>query len=157
MSGQANKTKRKIGLLGGTFDPVHFGHIRMAEACKAQLALDEIWWIPASVPPHKTRQTTPYDKRRAWVEQAISGKTGHYILDIEKEREGKSYTYHTLLELHEREIDCQFYFLTGADSLEGLTTWYHWEDILDLCVFVVTTRPGYALEFSDDIRAVAEK
>ena len=157
MSGQANKTRRKIGLLGGTFDPVHFGHIRMAEACKAQLALDEIWWIPASVPPHKTRQTTPYDKRRAWVEQAISGKTGHYILDIEKEREGKSYTYHTLLELHEREPDCGFYFLTGADSLEGLTTWYHWEDILDLCVFVVTTRPGYALEFSDDIRAVAEK
>ena len=79
------------------------------------------------------------------------------ILDIEKEREGKSYTYHTLLELHEREPDCGFYFLTGADSLEGLTTWYHWEDILDLCVFVVTTRPGYALEFSDDIRAVAEK
>ena len=147
----------KIGLFGGTFDPIHLGHIRMAERCKEQLELDEIWWIPASVPPHKTRQTTPYEKRRAWIEKALDGKAGHRILDIEKEREGKSYTYHTLLELHDREPDCQFYFLTGADSLDGLHTWYHWEELLDLCTFVVTTRPGYDMEISEQIQSVAEK
>ena len=157
MSGNENamKQKRKIGLLGGTFDPVHLGHVRMAEACKAQLGLDEIWWIPASVPPHKTRQTTPYDKRREWIAKTIEGKAGHRILDIEKEREGKSYTYHTLQELHKREPDCQFYFLTGADSLDGLHTWYHWEDILDLCTFVVTTRPGYDMEISEEVQFAA--
>ena len=159
MSGNENamKQKRKIGLLGGTFDPVHLGHVRMAEACKAQLGLDEIWWIPASVPPHKTRQTTPYDKRREWIAKTIEGKAGHRILDIEKEREGKSYTYHTLQELHKREPDCQFYFLTGADSLDGLHTWYHWEDILDLCTFVVTTRPGYDMEISEEVQFAAER
>lgn len=161
MSTQSSKTeakaKRKIGLFGGTFDPIHLGHIRMAERCKEQLELDEIWWIPASVPPHKTRQTTPYEKRRAWIKKALDGKVGHRILDIEKEREGKSYTYHTLLELHDREPDCQFYFLTGADSLDGLHTWYHWQEILDLCTFVVTTRPGYDMEISEQIQSVAEK
>lgn len=151
------KYRRKIGLLGGTFDPVHFGHLRMAEACKEKLCLDEVWWIPASVPPHKNRQTTPYEKRRAWIAQALEGKIGHRILDVEKEREGKSYTYDTLLELHRREPDCQFYFLTGADSLDGLNTWYRWENILDLCVFVVTTRPGYDLEIPDEIASVAQK
>lgn len=153
MSEQAKKLQRKIGLLGGTFDPVHLGHVRMAEACKAQLELDEIWWIPAFVPPHKTRQTTPYEKRRSWLATVLEGKKGHRILDIEQEREGKSYTYHTLLELHQREPDCQFYFLTGADSLEQLHTWYHWKDILDLCVFVVTTRPGYTMTLSEEIAA----
>lgn len=151
------KYRRKIGLLGGTFDPVHFGHLRMAEACKEKLCLDEVWWIPASVPPHKNRQTTPYEKRRAWIAQALEGKIGHRILDVEKEREGKSYTYDTLLELHRREPGCQFYFLTGADSLDGLNTWYRWENILDLCVFVVTTRPGYDLEIPDEIASVAQK
>ncbi len=154
---ETTKKNRKIGLLGGTFDPVHLGHVRMAEACKAQLSLDEIWWIPAAVPPHKTRETSPYEKRRAWIAKVLEGKDGHRILDIEKEREGKSYTYHTLLELHKREPDCHFYFLTGADSLNQLHTWYHWEDILDLCTFVATTRPGYDMELPEEIRIVAEK
>ena len=154
---QNTTQKRKIGLLGGTFDPVHLGHMRVAEACKEKLQLEEVWWIPASVPPHKTRQTTPYEIRRAWIAKLLEGKRGHRILDIEKEREGKSYTYHTLLELEKREPDCQFYFLTGADSLEGLHTWHQWEAILDLCVFVVTTRPGYDLVLSDEIAAVAKK
>lgn len=154
---KVEEKNRKIGLLGGTFDPVHLGHVRMAEACKEKLCLDEVWWIPASVPPHKNRETTPYETRRTWISKALKGKSGHSILDIENEREGKSYTYHTLLELHRREPNCQFYFLTGADSLEQLHTWYHWEDILDLCVFVVTTRPGYDMVVPDIVASVAQK
>lgn len=157
MKKQTEHKPRKIGLFGGTFDPVHLGHVRMAEACKSKLQLDEIWWIPAFVPPHKMRKTTPYEKRRDWLSKILAGKPGHRILDIEQEREGKSYTYHTLLELHKREPDCQFYFLTGADSLEQLHTWYRWKDILDLCILVVTTRPGYEMILPEEIRIAAEK
>ncbi len=149
--------KRKIGLLGGTFDPVHLGHVRMAEACREQLDLEEVWWIPAAKPPHKERQTSAYETRRGWLAKALEGKGWCRILDIEREREGKSYTYHTLLELHKREPDCQFYFLTGADSLDQLHTWYHWEDILDLCTFVATSRPGYDMELSKEIKKAADK
>ena len=109
---------RKIGLLGGTFDPVHFGHLRLAEACREALQLEEIWFIPAALPPHKDWRVSPYAKRRRWLEQALAGKAWCRILDIEQQRKGKSYTYHTLKALHKQEPDCEFYFLTGADSLE---------------------------------------
>ena len=149
--------KKKIGLFGGTFDPVHFGHLRMAEECRAKLELDEIWFIPAAQPPHKDWQPSPLEKRCEWLRKALGDTPGGRILDIEKERDGKSYTYHTLLELHKREPECEFYFLTGADSLEKLHTWYRWEDILDLCYFVSTSRPGYTGELSEQLRVESEK
>ena len=149
--------KKKIGLFGGTFDPVHFGHLRMAEECRAKLELDEIWFIPAAQPPHKDWQPSPLEKRCEWLRKALGDTPGCRILDIEKERDGKSYTYHTLLELHKREPECEFYFLTGADSLEKLHTWYRWEDILDLCYFVSTSRPGYTGELPEQLRVESEK
>ena len=148
---------KKIGLLGGTFDPVHLGHICMAEACRERLQLEEVWWIPAATPPHKDRQVSAYETRRGWLAKVLDGKPWCRILDIEQKRGGKSYTYHTLQELHELEKDCQFYFLTGADSLEQLHTWYHWEDILDLCNFVATARPGYELQIPKQIAEEVEK
>ena len=148
---------RKIGLLGGTFHPVHMGHLRLAEACQKQLQLEEIWFIPAALPPHKDGQIASYEQRRKWLEQTLNGKTGYRILDIEQEREGKSYTYDTLRELCSREPDCEFYFLTGADSLEKLDTWHRWEDILDMCHFVATTRPGFAGVIPDIIAAEAKR
>lgn len=148
---------RKIGLLGGTFHPVHLGHLRLAEACRKQLQLEEIWFIPAALPPHKDGQFASYGQRREWLEQALNGTAGYRILDIEQEREGKSYTYDTLRELCSREPDCEFYFLTGADSLEKLDTWYRWEDILDMCHFVATTRPGFGGVIPDNIAAEAAR
>ncbi|MBQ3509003.1 MAG: nicotinate-nucleotide adenylyltransferase [Peptococcaceae bacterium] len=157
MSLQGNTKKRKIGLFGGTFDPVHFGHLRMAEECRTKLQLEEIWFIPAAQPPHKDWQPSSLEKRCEWLKKALGDTPGCRILDIEKERDGKSYTYHTLVELHKREPDCEFYFLTGADSLEKLDTWYRWQDILDLCYFVATSRPGYAGKLSEVLRAESEK
>lgn len=153
----SQKSLKKIGLLGGTFDPVHFGHLRMAEECREKLGLDEIWFIPAYRPPHKDWQPSPFEKRCEWLRKALGDTSGCRILDIEKERDEKSYTYHTLLELHKREPGCEFYFLTGADSLEKLHTWYRWEDILDLCYFVSTTRPGYNGELPEQLRMESEK
>ncbi len=159
-SGKYSKThsdKRKIGLFGGTFDPVHFGHLRMAEECRRKLELDEIWFIPAAVPPHKDWQPSPLEKRCDWLRKVLGDTPGCRILDIEKERDGKSYTYHTLKELHKREPDCEFYFMTGADSLEKLDTWYRWEDILDLCYFVATSRPGYEGILPEKLAQESEK
>ncbi len=148
---------RKIGLLGGTFDPVHFGHLHMAEECRNKLQLEEIWFIPAAKPPHKDWQPSPLEKRCDWLKKALGDTPGCRILDIEKERNGKSYTYHTLLELHKREPDCEFYFLTGADSLEKLNTWYRWEEILDLCYFVAASRPGYDGELPENLANESKK
>ena len=153
----SQKRLKKIGLFGGTFDPVHFGHLRMAEECRAKLELDEIWFIPAYRPPHKDWTPSPFEKRCQWLKQVLGDTPGCRILDIEKERDEKSYTYHTLLELHKREPGCEFYFLTGADSLEKLHTWYRWEDILDLCYFVSTSRPGYTGELPEQLRIESEK
>lgn len=148
---------RKIGLLGGTFDPVHFGHLRLAEQCQQKLNLEEIWFIPAAHPPHKDWKISPYAKRRKWLEQALEGNNTYRILDIEQEREGKSYTVHTLKALHKAEPDCEFYFLTGADSLTYLDHWHHWEEILDLCHFVATTRPGYGSSIPEQLQKEAKQ
>ena len=134
---------RKIGLLGGTFDPVHFGHLRLAEQCKEKLDLEEVWFIPTTHPPHKDWKISPYAVRRTWLEVVLKPYSWCKISDVEQNRKGKSYTYDTLKALHQQAPDCEFYFLTGADSLTYLETWHHWEDLLDLCHFVATTRPGY--------------
>lgn len=157
MSASMGLSRRRIGLLGGTFDPVHFGHLRLAEACREALQLEEIWFIPAALPPHKDWRISPYEKRRRWLEQALAGKDWCRILDIERQREGKSYTYHTLKALQKQEPHCEFYFLTGADSLEKLDTWYRWQDILDLCHFVATSRPGYGGQIPEKLQKEAQK
>lgn len=148
---------RKIGLLGGTFDPVHFGHLRLATECRDKLQLEEIWFIPCAQPPHKDWTISPYEKRSHWLKQALGDADWYRILDIEQQRGGKSYTYHTLKELRKQEPDCEFYFLTGADSLTYLDTWYRWEDILDMCQFVATNRPGYVGEVPEKLQKEAKK
>lgn len=148
---------RKIGILGGTFDPVHLGHLRLAEECRRKLELEEVWFIPAPHPPHKNGEIAPYEKRRRWLELALAERGWARISDIELTFAGKSYTYQTLLALHAQEPDVRFYFLTGADSLTTLTSWYRWEDILDLCCFVATTRPGYPIEIPEPLRSEAAR
>lgn len=147
----------RVGILGGTFDPVHNGHLRLAEEAEQRLSLDKIYFIPAAVPPHKQGHITTYQKRRHWLEQVIAGHDHWEISDLEQQRGGKSYTYDTLMELRRRASEDVFYFLTGADSLEALTTWHRWQDILELCYFVVTTRPGHPLMMAPEIAAENKK
>lgn len=146
--------QEKIGILGGTFNPVHKGHLQMARECQAKLGLDKVIFIPASVPPLKSGNITDYNKRREWLSQVTAGEAAWEISDIEQERQGKSYTYDTLLVLQEMYPQAELYFLTGADSLTTLTAWFRWQDILDLCYFVITTRPGYEMIMSEEIRQV---
>lgn len=148
----------KLGILGGTFDPVHNGHLALAEAAMQELELDELLFIPAPTPPHKDgRAITPFAQRYAMVQLAIAGRPHFWLSDLEAKRSGKSYTYDTLRSIKTHAPQCELFFLTGADALEGFTHWYRWQEILDLCTLVVTTRPGFAFEAPEELAAEARR
>ncbi len=132
----------KIGLYGGTFDPIHNGHLKVAESAKDALGLEQVIFIPAGEPPHKTeKQITEKEHRLAMTELAIAGKDGFFLSDWELLQDKKSYSVdmvkHFLNEFPEDEI----YFIIGADSFHDLPLWWHYEELMSLCSFVVISRP----------------
>jgi nicotinate-nucleotide adenylyltransferase len=135
----------KWGLFGGTFDPVHFGHLRAAQDMAACLNLDRVIFIPAAQPPHKTaRVITPFEHRLYMVQLAIAGNDSFSVSDVEFQRQGKSYSIDTVryfLDSHDQSPD--LYFITGQDAFDAITTWREWNRLLSLCHFAVMTRPGY--------------
>ncbi len=134
--------KHRVGLLGGTFDPIHNAHLKMAECARTQLDLDEVRFLPAGTPPHKqSRPDGASDADRLeMVRLAISGHPGFVLDDEEMRREGPSYTYKTLEALCEREADSRFYFIIGADMLMDFDSWRHPELICRSCVLVCAGR-----------------
>jgi len=151
----------KWGLLGGTFDPIHFGHLRAAEEIRDLLALDSILFLPAFQQPHKTdRPTASFDHREQMLRLAIAGNTSFVFSDIEKLRQGKSYSVETVeYILKKYQEDMSLYFITGQDAFQAITTWKEWEKLLSLCNFAVMTRPGYENRGLREIltQAVADK
>jgi nicotinate-nucleotide adenylyltransferase len=141
---------RRLGVLGGTFDPVHFGHLDAAAAAQAALSLDEVRFIPSSDPPH--RSVEPHASvfhRFALVALAIEGVPGHRVSDIELGREGPSYTVDTLRALHGMGwTPSQLFFILGADAFAEIATWRAFPGVLDAAHFVVVARPGASLEAS---------
>lgn len=137
---------RKIGLLGGTFDPPHLGHLRMAEEVYEQLQLDEVWFVPAGQPPHKNNAQVNAKDRLAMVKAAINGNEHFSIHTIELEREGKSFTIDTMSELKKQYSDLEFYFIIGADMVEYLPKWYKIDELIELVQFVGVKRPDYQLQ-----------
>ncbi len=135
----------KWGLFGGTFDPVHFGHLRAAQELAGILNLDRIIFIPAALPPHKTgRVITPFEHRVQMIRLAIEGNPRFSVSDVESLREGKSYSIETVRYfLSEQPARSELYFITGQDAFDAITTWRDWKALLSLCHFVVMTRPGY--------------
>lgn len=136
----------KWGLFGGTFDPVHFGHLRAAQELIALLNLDRVIFIPAANPPHKTaRFITPFEHRLQMVKLAIAGNDSFSVSDVELLRQGKSYSIDTVryfLDSHDKNLE--LYFITGQDAFDAITTWREWQTLLSLCHFAVMTRLGYA-------------
>lgn len=135
----------KWGLFGGTFDPIHFGHLRAAEELLALLGLDRVIFIPAAFPPHKTaRRITPFEHRLQMVRLAIAGNDSFSLSDAESRRQGKSYSIDTVRHfLASPDPNLELYFITGRDAFDAITTWHEWETLLSLCHFIVMTRPGY--------------
>jgi nicotinate-nucleotide adenylyltransferase len=133
----------KIGILGGSFDPVHYGHLLLAEQCREQCGLDEVRFLPASSPPHKLAQSlTDAQHRLAMLQLAIAGHPAFHLSRQEIDRGGISYTVETLRELHELEPDAELYFLMGGDSLRDLPSWREPQAICQLAIPVVVHRRG---------------
>lgn len=129
-----------IGIMGGTFDPVHNGHLKMAQAAKEQLDPDLLLWIPTGVPPHKETSASNED-RLAMLRLAIEGLDGHEIDLCEYRRNGYSRTVDTLQELHDRYPNADFFFIIGADTVLQLESWKDFATVSTLCSFGVAVRP----------------
>jgi nicotinate-nucleotide adenylyltransferase len=136
--------RRRIGLVGGTFDPFHLGHLAVAHEARRALRLDEVRIVPARVPPHRTAQprTSPAH-RFAMVALGIADETGLLADDIELTAEGPSYTASTLARLQAHGFSAaQPFFVTGADAFAEIATWRDYPRVLDLAHFAVVSRPG---------------
>ena len=135
---------KKIGVLGGTFDPIHLGHLVLAEQVKEKLKLDQVIFIPCFHSPHKTRQKlSPAKDRFRMTQLSLEGNSFFSVLDIELKRKGLSYTVDTLRELRDLYPDSQIYFLTGSDVVNELDTWKDPKQIYRLAKVVIATRPGF--------------
>ena len=136
----------RIGLLGGTFDPVHFGHLRTALEVAEDLALERVYLVPASVPPHKERgAVASFDDRIAMIRMAIQGTPLLGALDVEGRRGGVSYTVQTLRELRDRcPGELELFFILGTDAFLEIHTWKEFRSLFDLTHFVLVERPGSA-------------
>lgn len=139
---------KKIGLLGGTFDPPHIGHLTMAEEAYEKLNLDEVWFIPSAEPPHKEQAKVSAVDRLLMLKVALEPVNYFKINTIELERQGKSYTYDTIQALKEQYPTYQFYFIIGADMVEYLPNWYKIDQLIELVQFVGVKRPDYQLDTS---------
>ena len=131
----------KIGILGGTFDPVHNGHIEIAKAAMAALGLDRVALMPSGDPPHKNRATSKWDRLRM-AEIAAQGRPGLYASDREICREGTTYTVDTLSALAVEHPEVEWTYILGADALNKLDTWKEFPRIARLCAFAGVSRPG---------------
>lgn len=134
--------KRKTGIMGGTFDPIHIGHLILGESAYDQFGLDRILFMPAGNPPHKRdrRGRASDEERVEMVRRAIADNPHFELCTIEMEQEGYSYTYRTLEKLRALCPDDEFYFILGADSLFDFESWREPQRICDACKIIVATR-----------------
>jgi nicotinate-nucleotide adenylyltransferase len=134
---------RRVGLLGGTFDPIHLGHLSAARAAETALALDTVWFIPTRRPPHRPDSPLASGYHRLQMTAlAVAGEPAWRASDIEFGREGASYTFDTLTTLRQEDPTSQFFFITGADAFAEIAEWRRYPDVLDLAHFVVIARTG---------------
>ena len=135
----------KLGILGGTFNPIHLAHLRIAEEVREACALDRVLFIPAAVPPHKPLAgDIPFAQRLAMVETAIADHPAFAVSDIENRRPGKSYSVHTLEALRREHPAAELFFIIGLDSFRDLSTWREYQRLFELTNLVVAARPGVA-------------
>lgn len=139
-------TQRPIGIFGGTFDPVHFGHLRPALELKERLELAQVHLIPCNIPPHRGEPHATAEQRCAMLELAIEGEPALLLDRREVERQGPSYMVDTLRSLREEVGDERpLCLILGGDAFLGLPSWYHWRELLPLAHLVVAHRPGWEL------------
>ena len=135
----------RIGIMGGTFDPIHYGHLVTAEKVKEAFALDEVVFVPSGNPPHKkNRKVTPSFHRLAMVELAVSATPGFSVSAMEIERPGYSYALDTVNAFGQIYTEAaQLFFITGADAIMEIAGWYKADELMAKCEFIAAARPGY--------------
>ncbi len=133
---------RRVGLFGGTFDPVHNAHLALAHAAMQELRLDSVRWIPAGQPWQKARTITDAVHREAMVRLATAGEPRFIVDRTEIERQGPSYTLDTVKALMAAEPDTQWFLIIGQDQYAGLHTWQGWQELVGLVILAVANRPG---------------
>ena len=133
----------RLGVFGGTFDPVHYGHLLLAECCREQCRLDAVWFLPAAVPPHKrNRPMTPAAERIEMIELAIGGHPAFSVSRHETDREGINYTVETLAHFRQQDPRRELFFLLGADMLHDLPDWREPDRVCQLATAAVVRRSG---------------
>lgn len=136
---------KKIGIMGGTFNPIHNAHLMMAQAAYEQYELDEIWFMPSKNPPHKNKKDIVSEEHRTRMMQFAIDTIPHFIFsDLELRREGITYTCETMKMLHKEYPKAQLNFIIGGDSLAGFGEWYHPEKILKYCTLLAAPRGAVA-------------
>lgn len=149
------KTLRAIGVMGGTFDPIHNGHLFAAEAVRQGFGLDVVIFIPAARPPHKmSGEVSDPEARYLMVELATADNPYFVVSRMELDRPGPSHTVDTISTLKENiGYGADIYFITGADAMQDLCKWKDYDTLLELCKIVAVARPGYSLKATESLRA----
>lgn len=141
----------RVGILGGTFDPPHIGHLVLAEYATTALDLSCVLFVPAADPPHKNQLRYGIDHRLPMLELAVAGNERFVISRVDVDRPGPHYTVDMVRILQAQQPDTEFYFLMGGDSLHNLPQWYHPLELIALCKLAVMARPG--AEITNDLKA----
>lgn len=137
----------KIGILGGTFNPIHIGHLILAEEVRERIGLDKIIFVPTNLPPHKDNSEIALaNDRYKMIRLAIKNNKHFFISNVEIRRKGKSYTIDTIKKFKDIYSDSELYFITGSDLLRYLDDWKDIREVLGLVKFIVASRPGYSLQ-----------
>lgn len=140
--GKKSGKKKRIGVFGGSFNPPHEGHIKMAEYARDTLGLDEVWLLVSPQNPIKDpHESAPYEDRVAMTRDQAAGHDWLVVTDLEKKL-GKNKTFETLNLITELFPDCEFTWIMGADNLKNFHKWYRWQDIMDIMNIAVMARPG---------------
>lgn len=133
-----------IGIIGGTFDPIHFGHLRPAQEIMEKLKLEEVRFIPSAVPPHRWQPEASSKQRLEMVTLAIKDSSQFVLDDREYQRKGASYTVDTIQSIRDEVgLEVPICMVLGMDAFKFFTQWHEWERILDLCHIVISSRPTY--------------
>lgn len=147
-----------IGILGGSFDPIHFGHLRVAVEVLQGLELSQVRLVPSGQPPHRETPAASAEQRLAFVRTAVHGVAGLEVDDRELGREGPSYTVATLASLRAELGETPLCLIMGLDAFLGLPSWHQWQRLTDLAHIIVAHRPGWRHEFSGPLQdLVAER
>lgn len=139
------KQLRRLGVMGGTFDPIHYGHLVAASEVAHKFALDEVVFVPSGQPWQKDRQVSAAEDRYLMTVIATASNPRFSVSRVDIDRAGPTYTKDTLRDLRTLNADSELYFITGADALASILTWQGWEEMFELARFIGVSRPGYEL------------